>query len=659
MLSGTHSTRETRLSACRIVLAAAAAVLSWLTLAAPAMAITPSSSITTPAAPFRALYDVDNPPGPQTVSGTANVGSVDINCYFATSTGFSPANLASGVAVTGGVFSTTVPLTAYVAPCVLRAVPHNDASAYPPGQAGVAFTGPPMFLTYVSRVAIGPRDTGLLAYPLGELGYLSFGAPADDSLYFSQVVDPSSFALSPQFLAGVGALLGDSTANPGHSDVQVDGADGFDAFSATNGTPGAPSHSFTKSFDPASGDLTLHETNPYVKCADVSCTGYVSAGVELDRTWQTSQSDGVAALTDVWRSTDGHAHSLVATYEQQVQYAANRSSFAFAGSPGFATYDSGSTVTLPHGPGSTYIKNDRTTPDSGGTYAQGAVSYASAPDAPVTFVSGDESSSNPVWTMPYSRTVPAGGSLTLRFSYAQAHALPDVRSWAAAAEQSYFPAVSIAAPSDGSSVTSQVVNVTGSASDAAGLASLTVNGADTPVGGQGAWSRQVALVPGANTITAVATNQDGNATRSQITVTYTPAAGVPLLSIRGRPHAVAGRVRFTLACAVALCRGNARLTTSERLRRGSLVGLAAARHRAPGTRKKTVTIGQVNFAIPAGTSRTISVALNKTGRRLLKRFGKLPARLAIALNRPGGQPLVVKRSTLTLRPAAKHHRRRH
>jgi hypothetical protein len=647
MRSVARPTRARRLSASRIVLAAATAALTWLALAAPAMAITPSSSITTPAAPFRLLFDGDNPPGPQTISGTANVGSVDINCYFATGA----ANLANAVPVIGGVFSTTVSLPVpYAAPCVLRAVPHNDVNAYPPDQAGVPFTGPPTFVTYVGSDINGSRETELLSYPVGELAYLNIAAPADGSLYFSQIIDPTSFALAPDFFQGMGALLGQSTANPAHSDVQVDGANAFDAFSGTNGKPGVPSHSFTKSFDPATGDLTLHETNPYVKCADVSCTSYVSAGVELDRTWQTSHSDAVAAVTDVWRSTDGHAHALALTYEQQVQNTAHRSSFAFAGLSGFATFDSGSSVTLPHGPGSTYIKDDRTTPDSGGTFAQGAVSYASAPDGPVTFVFGDESSDNPVWTMPYNRTVPAGGSVTLRFSYAEAHALSDVRSWAAAAEQSYFPAVSIAAPFDGSSVTSQVVNVSGSASDAAGLASLTVNGTNTPVGADGSWAREVTLVPGANTIIAVATNGDGNAVQRQITVTYTPAAA-PRLSVRGRVRALAGGVRFTLSCAAAPCRGTARLTTTERLRGKSLVGLAI--------RKKTIAIGHLSFAIPAGTSRTITVTLNKTGKRLLKRFRKLPARVTIALNVPGGHPVVVKRAKLVLKPAAKHHRRRH
>jgi hypothetical protein len=287
------------------------------------------------------------------------------------------------------------------------------------------------------------------------------------------------------------------------------------------------------------------------------------------------------------------------------------------------------------------------------------MSYASAPDAPAEFVFGDDFADNPQWLMRYRRTVPAGGSITLRFSYEQDHAMPDVRSAAAAAGQSFSPALSIASPADGATTSTPNVTVTGSASDGVQLSSLTVNGAPVSVAGDGSWSRALTLTTGANTITAVATNSDGLTTQRQITVNYALPAAAAHLALSGGLHLLTGGVRFTLGCTAAPCSGQAALTATERLRGKSLVGVSAAKSRKPKLHRKTVAVGRVVFAIRAGESRAVTVSLNKTGKKLLKKFGKLPARLKITLTQPGGHPLVIKNAKLTFKPAKKKHHKRH
>ncbi|HKN93315.1 MAG TPA: Ig-like domain-containing protein, partial [Thermoleophilaceae bacterium] len=633
---------------------AALAVLLGLALPRPASALVSETNITSPASPYRVFYDLNNPGASPTVSGTANgPTAVDINCYYPPNPDYgtlTPAHLATNVTVTAGAFSTPISLASATSiPCVMRAVPHGDTTQYPPGQSS-SYTGPQTFVGQTTRTTSGGRLQTFLAYPVAELGELDIAAPDEEGLYWSSVDNPADLTRSPQFFAGVGALYSgtNSQSDSGHSDVRVDNVDAYDPDTA-NGNAGSPSATYSYSFDPASGDLTIHDTEPYVKCDDGPCSTYSSTGIELERTWQVSHENSVIAMTDAWLSTDGHQHSLDLTYEEQIGVTSNRSSFLFPGSSSFVTHDAGDTVTLPSGAGSILIKDDSTTPDSGGVYGQGAISYASAPDGPAQFVYSDDNGYDPEWVMPYQRTVPAGGSVTLRFSYEQNHAMPDVRSAAAAAEESFKPALTIASPADGSTTSTPSVTVSGTASDAVQLSSLSVNGAAVPAGAAGSWSHAVGLAPGANTITALATNSDGNTSQRHITVNYVPpAAPNPApsahLAFAGGLHRLPAGVRFTLACTVSSCSGQAALTTTERLRGRTLVGVSAAKR--PKLRKKTVAVGRVKFTIDAGKRRTITVSLNRTGKKLLKKFHKLPARLKITLAQPGGTTATVKNAKL-------------
>jgi YD repeat-containing protein len=83
------------------------------------------------------------------------------------------------------------------------------------------------------------------------------------------------------------------------------------------------------------------------------------------------------------------------------------------------------------------------------------------------------------------------------------------------------PAISVSQPADGSSVTTQSVNVTGSVQDASSV-TVTVNGTPTPVIA-GAFSATLSLNLGANTITIVGTDAAGNSTTRTETVTLTQA----------------------------------------------------------------------------------------------------------------------------------------
>ena len=83
------------------------------------------------------------------------------------------------------------------------------------------------------------------------------------------------------------------------------------------------------------------------------------------------------------------------------------------------------------------------------------------------------------------------------------------------------PTLTIASPADGTTVTTSTITVAGTASDASGIASVTVNGAlainETP--DWSTWNAEVALAEGENAITVVATDNTGLTTTKAINVT--------------------------------------------------------------------------------------------------------------------------------------------
>jgi hypothetical protein len=167
----------------------------------------------------------------------------------------------------------------------------------------------------------------------------------------------------------------------------------------------------------------------------------------------------------------------------------------------------------------------------------------------------------------------------------------------------------------------------------------------------------LALKPGANTITAVATDEAGLTSTQSVSVTYTPSPPPPAL-----PHASVVKalsvgkvwVRFTIACegAAGNCEIRSSLKTIEKLK-GKKIAALAANKRKPKIRSKTVTVGSSKVVIAVGQSRTITIKLNSTGKKLLAKFKKLPARLTVSLLSAGKTTTIISRS-VKLKPARKH-----
>jgi hypothetical protein len=600
---------------------------------AAASAAVESSRIVSPASPAYALFDETQPAEHAfTVSGTTNVvGNIALRCYY----GVGPKEswpVVEEVTPSGGAFSVEVDTDAlYGGPCVLRAVPVSDFKAYPPGspaeEAKDPFQGP---VIVGSRLEVGADDEVDNYYDLeasSASAYLDIESAGACGLTGSGLYAPSSLVQSADLFGCDAAFFEEDDPAAGartRSDLQVDGADAYTPTTAqylaedlATTIPGAPGLSISQAFEPSSGLVTIHEIDPLVRCSpeaafpptSVSCREFVSTGVQLERTWQTSSADQVASMTDNWSSTDGDAHTLSALYEQWWGIEDREGgAFELPGSGGFAAAATGEVASLPTGAGAIDYEEDAATPAGGdGEHPQGALVYDTAPSEPVSFhegsAAGKATPGGTEFNMPYRATVPATGAYTLRMAFVQAYALSEVQTLTAAAEASF------ATPGSTPGVSA----------------------------------------PPAGTVLGAAG----------------PGGAVPdTVSQRGRTGAGHGEVTFTLACAGAAgtsCEVRSSLTTVERLRRGRPIALAAHRRRSRAkTRTRRISVGSSTLRIPAGQRITVAIALNATGKRLLARFGHLPVHLNVVLV-GAGQPSTIIAQDLTVEPrheAKKRHRRR-
>ncbi len=99
------------------------------------------------------------------------------------------------------------------------------------------------------------------------------------------------------------------------------------------------------------------------------------------------------------------------------------------------------------------------------------------------------------------------------------------------------PVITITSPADGTVLSEATVEVTGTAADDSGVASVTVNGQAANVAGD-AFSATIELAPGANTIVVEASDTLGNAGSVSISVTLGGDATPPTLSIDAPPSGV-------------------------------------------------------------------------------------------------------------------------
>jgi hypothetical protein len=666
-----------RLAASGIRLAPVIATVAVaLALAAPATAIPATTSISAPANGSLLFAE---PATMLTVEGTAGgVAEVDIRCYTANGVeSYEQLNDPKApVKVEGGVFQATLPLSGILAgDCQLRAVPHTASIAgLGPGQEageGARFAGP--FIS-ISQFIPSPRNFyAVSATSSASMSFESAGLFSFESSLLSTVaheIEPIFYG--EEYMRAYPPIA----TRPA---LQVDGQTAFlpeDAVEVEREIkatlPGLPRVTVAShTFDEATRQSTVAEEEPAVRCAPSdaypptaeSCTSFVPTGVTLVRTLQATHESHLGLLRQAWRSTDAAAHTVNARMFNELRSGtealAEGGLYRFPGEAAFAATNSGESKTLPAGPGMILYKAGLSVPDAGdGVHPQGVIAYDRAPSEPLSITLGSSNHAKPFlndFEMPYQEAVPAGGSSTvLRMAFAQSFSLGDAQALAEEALASYHPTVSILTPANGSSIVSSnpTVTVTGTAGDQIALSSLAVNGKAVAVGAGGAWSAALTLSPGANKITALATDQSGLTSAATVAINY--AAPPPPASARtaGAPSGRNGKITLTL-----LCSGVAGQSCKVALNASTLEHLARAHIRSVSARTRRVTVASTTITLKAGQRITISLGLNRTGRRLLARFHKLPLTLKASLLTAAARPTALLSARLTVRPTPKPRRR--
>lgn len=436
-----------RAVAMAVVIGAAAALLA--TSAHSARQAVTSSSITTPSDLSYFVYQ-KNTPNTFAVSGTSSGTTgdhVDLLCYYG---GSSFHTMASNVAVNGnGTFSApAVSLSgAGKTPCRLRAVPAGTTPA-----ALSAFAGPRILVDTNKTLTVtgGPNNGKLYDYFSlfqqlgGSFDYESLSGCGVCDGYLSD----ASFNLSTITYWSNAALYTLRSGPVLRSELQVDGANAYPTWSAESinaDATGLPVLTYRYALDKKTGNVVIHETEPFVKCANatypptaVTCPSFESAGITDKVTIMQDHNGRVAWASELFTSTDGKAHALDLRWDNSQRFHggsgdASQLEYKFPGEKTYSRHVLSDDPSIASGPGTIFIRMHGA-PDGDTGTGQGAIVYdRTATDAYFRSIDpGDES-----FMLHQTAKVKAHGSTRFRFAYIQGYKYADVAAAAKLASAVY------------------------------------------------------------------------------------------------------------------------------------------------------------------------------------------------------------------------------
>src|SRR5215211_1461287 len=520
----------------RLALVAALFALALPGSAAAAPAI---SNVSSPGDHSRLLYDRQ---AASTVhlAGTANFPVADVYCLSLESDGSKRFDVVlANVPVTSGTFDVPQASLALVAGRLCRwiALPSgvvpgtlNDASL-------AQVTGPVVATSTIDRrrslLSGGPNDGQpykWYALAQGFNGGFDFVSPGNGGLYDDFLQDPATLRrANPMFFGNSGLYYDDVPDGSDHSELVADEIDAYDRYGAVQlynpgGAVGSRSEDAVHlpadeleslTIDPATGDVTVRARSDIAVCTGstdaaiphptpgqsntTTCPDFASAGLRLEQVYTQSHEGNLTLQQLRFVSTDGKPHHLDWWPAQAIQVddaPSYQPSFLMAWLSGdFQTFGSGAAPAAPTAsPASIDVKGNSTAADGDPAFAVGTMIFSQAPSG-LRF--DDE---NNIYDAGYFEThlvrdVPAGGAAQFTFAYADGFTRAAVQPLAAEALATLTFGLTLDGPADGSTTKLSPATVTGHRKEGGnGMpATVKVNGADTPVDANGAFSANVAL----------------------------------------------------------------------------------------------------------------------------------------------------------------------
>jgi hypothetical protein len=400
-----------------------------------------SSHVNAPADPTFSIYEPEAP-STITVTGTAAGGSfgeeLALRCYDGASTsrlidpGITPA--------LDGTFSATiVPETS--TSCRLRAV---TAGTEPTELA--PFTGPVLAVGESRTIfTTGAVNAGMPFdfYAIGQQltaadDYVSIGECGLADSYLRN----EEFEQLPTFFCNDFYDFRNNSGHPARAGFQVDGTNAYfseNAFQINQEADGFPQLTYRYSQNPSNGDLTIADGESPAICPDptypptaASCAEFLPSGVRDERTIEQTHDGHLVVINDSFHSTDGKAHAIEALPENEQNFNGHGEEieYKFPGESGYVPRVEGESVSFPDaGDGAVYIKVTGAA-DGDTETGRGAIVFFQ-PSSPA-YVDEFRPSRNGFY-FDNVATVPATGTTTIKYAYAQAYSQAEVEALVAAA----------------------------------------------------------------------------------------------------------------------------------------------------------------------------------------------------------------------------------
>jgi hypothetical protein len=439
----------------RKVLVVLSTTLAVLAAAAPAGAEISSSQITSPAGAYFTILE-EEVAAPLRVTGTTSGGTagdkVDLACYYNGDNARAIIAFEEPLKTDGSFEVQDPPGLSELAetPCHLHAIPAGEA----PSDLS-PFAGPVMAVgrrSSDSTVPSGPNGGDLTDFSIygqtpsagNSFDTLSECGFSQGRLYNDLLEETTRSFVCNAWFAWFEDFAGAST----RSQLRIDGVDSYGVYAAREINPlasGFPVLSYSYSQNPSNGDVTIHNSEQIVTCLDssyppeaVKCSSYLDSGIRIDRTIEQTHGGHLVTISDRYVSTDGQSHTLDLLPENQQSFgnSGEELAYRFPGESSFATHEDAEVIPFSDAvPGAIFVHADGVA-DGDTSTGQGAIVF-DRPASPATFNRVDLNES----ALYFHQTgaVPAAGSTSFRFAYAQAYGSAEVEALAQQAEASFKP----------------------------------------------------------------------------------------------------------------------------------------------------------------------------------------------------------------------------